>query len=176
MWGEHEYGKCDKDAKTRCCNCGGEHSAAFGGCPVQRQAREVQKYKIINQVSYADAVKKVKESELARSKDTRVASNTNLSVGRQSAEILSHTENQKQTEIITCCKNINEDTLVMDKISFVTFICKIVNVAMQQQRKSDRIKTIVQAATELLGIKDIKAEMIHEMLNPTNYNGLSQGD
>lgn len=119
---------------------------------------------------------KVKESELAKSRDTCVASNSNLPVGRQSIEIPSHSEKQKQTEIITCCKKINEDTLVIDKISFVAFICKIVNVAMQQQRKSDRIKTIVQAAAELLGIKDIKAEMIHEMLNPTSYDGLSQGD
>lgn len=26
--GKHEYGKCEKDAKGQCCNCGGEHSAA----------------------------------------------------------------------------------------------------------------------------------------------------
>lgn len=56
--GEHEYGKCGQDTKVKCCNCGGEHSGAFGGCPVQRQAREVQKYKVTNQVSYADAAKK----------------------------------------------------------------------------------------------------------------------
>lgn len=56
--GEHEYGKCGQDTKIRCCNCGGEHSAAYGGSPVQRQAREVQKYKVTNQVSYRDAGKK----------------------------------------------------------------------------------------------------------------------
>ena len=59
--GEHEYGKCEKGAKMRCCNCGGEHSAAFGGCAVQIKAKEVQKYKIINNVSYAEALKKVND-------------------------------------------------------------------------------------------------------------------
>ncbi|KAI2655997.1 Nucleic-acid-binding protein from mobile element jockey [Labeo rohita] len=173
--GEHEYGKCGKDAKIKCCNCGGEHSAAFGGCPVQRQAREIQKYKISNPVSYADAAKKVKEIELARSRDTVVA-NPSQSVRRKSIEIPARAINHEQTEINPWVKKIKEDTLIMDKISFIAFLCKIVNVAMQQQRKSDRIKTVMEAATELLGIKDIKAEMIHEMLNHTNYDGLSQGD
>lgn len=36
-------------------------------------------------------------------------------------------------------------------------------------------QTIVEAATELLGIKDIKAGIIHQMLN-TNYDGLSGAD
>ncbi len=36
--GEHDYGKCNKDAKLKCCNCGGEHSAAYAGCVVQKQA------------------------------------------------------------------------------------------------------------------------------------------
>lgn len=64
--GEHEYGKCGQDAKIRCCNCSWELSAAYGGCPVQRQARGVQKDKVTNQVSFADAVKIVKESQIAR--------------------------------------------------------------------------------------------------------------
>ncbi len=38
--GEHDHGKCNKDAKLKCCNCGGEHSAAYAGCVVQKQAKE----------------------------------------------------------------------------------------------------------------------------------------
>ena len=40
----------------KCCNCGGEHSAAFAACVVQRQAKEVQRIKTINKVSYAEAL------------------------------------------------------------------------------------------------------------------------
>lgn len=89
-------------------------------------------------------------------------------------------ENQ-QEEILLPTPNpfiekINEDTLIVEKNSFVAFICKTVNVAMQQKRKSDRIKTIVEAAVEILGFKEITAELMYAMLNQTNYDGLSQGN
>lgn len=45
-----------------------------------------------------------------------------------------------------------------------------------KRKKSDRIKTIVEAAIEILGIKEVTAELIHEMLNPSNCDGVSQGD
>lgn len=53
----------------------------------------------------------------------------------------------------TYIAQINEDTLIVDQISFVAFSCKSVNVSVQQKRKSDGIKTIVQAAVEILGFK-----------------------
>ncbi len=84
--GEHDYGKCGQDAKIRCCNCGREHSAAFGGCPVQKQAREVQKYKITNQVSYSDAVKKVKESALNESSNAHKINSARETVNKQQTE------------------------------------------------------------------------------------------
>ena len=43
--------------KVMCCNCGGEHNAAFGGCQVQREAREAQRYRISHDALYAEAVK-----------------------------------------------------------------------------------------------------------------------
>ncbi|XP_013883765.1 uncharacterized protein LOC106532290, partial [Austrofundulus limnaeus] len=58
--GPHEYGKCEKDSKVKCCNCGGEHSAAYGGCIVQKEAREAQRVKITEKISYAEAIKKVR--------------------------------------------------------------------------------------------------------------------
>ena len=54
-------------------------------------------------------------------------------------------------------------------------MCKIVNVALQQTRKSDRIRTVVDAATEILGFDDpkITAELIHGMLDS---NGSDKND
>lgn len=43
-----------------------------------------------------------------------------------------------------------------------------------QERKSDRIKTVVEAAEEFLGIKHVKAEDIHSMLSANNKDGRSQ--
>lgn len=43
----------------KCCNCGGQPSAAYGGCEKQKEAKEVQKVKVTYKVSYADAIKKI---------------------------------------------------------------------------------------------------------------------
>lgn len=57
--GEHDFSKCAKDTKLRCCNCGGEHSAVFRRCAVHIKAKEVQKHNVINNISYAEALKRV---------------------------------------------------------------------------------------------------------------------
>ena len=44
--GAHDYGECGSNVKVKCCNCGGEHSAAFGGWQVQREVRDFQRYRI----------------------------------------------------------------------------------------------------------------------------------
>lgn len=41
--------------------CGGDHSPAYGDCIVQKEAREIQKVKITHKISYAEALKKVRE-------------------------------------------------------------------------------------------------------------------
>ena len=38
----------------------------------------------------------------------------------------------------------------------------------RQEKKSDRIKIVVEAAEEFLGIEDLKAEDIHGMLKASN--------
>lgn len=75
--GEHDYGKCNKDAKLKCCNCGGEHSAAYAGCVVQKRAKEMQRYKIVNKVSYAEAVRSIGADE--RKQNWPIESHENLS-------------------------------------------------------------------------------------------------
>ncbi|XP_060763851.1 uncharacterized protein LOC132872786 isoform X2 [Neoarius graeffei] len=73
----HEYGKCGENAQLKCCNCGGQHSAAYGGCERQKEAKEVQKYKVTYHVSYADALKEINKAK----KDTNA--NRNVSPSKQ---------------------------------------------------------------------------------------------
>lgn len=61
---------------------------------------------------------------------------------------------------------VKDDTLIVDKYSFVAFIGKVVNVTSQQTKKSSWLKTIVETAGEYLG------EMLHDMLAPND--GFSQ--
>lgn len=56
---DHEYGKCERGAKIKCCSCEGEHSSAFRGCEVSKRAPEIQKIKHAQEISYAKATKKV---------------------------------------------------------------------------------------------------------------------
>lgn len=58
MWGRAHL-KC-KATTSKCCNCGGDHSAAYRGCEVQKQAQHIQRYKI-DKTTYADAVKECKK-------------------------------------------------------------------------------------------------------------------
>ncbi|KAJ0003125.1 hypothetical protein NQD34_018165 [Periophthalmus magnuspinnatus] len=57
--GEHRIEECSKTAQVKCCNCGGQHTATFGGCEVRKKAVEVEKVKQAENITYAEAVKKV---------------------------------------------------------------------------------------------------------------------
>lgn len=53
--------------------CDGEHSAAYGSCMVQKQTKEVQRYRIVNKVSFAEALRSVGMNEVKqRSKEFNV--------------------------------------------------------------------------------------------------------
>ncbi len=68
----------------------------------------------------------------------------------------------QQTQCSHKCR-VKEDSLVVDQTSCIAFICKIINVTTKQEKKSDRIKTLVNAAEDFLGIKDLRAAMIHDL-------------
>lgn len=61
--GPHEYGKCGLEVKARCCDCGGEHSAAFRGYIAQKQEADVQRYNITNKITNAEAARRVQSTE-----------------------------------------------------------------------------------------------------------------
>ena len=58
---EHNFDDCTKKDSPKCVNCGGEHSAAFNGCEAAKKALEIQKIKVQNNLSYAQAVRKLNE-------------------------------------------------------------------------------------------------------------------
>ena len=56
--GEHSIDNCT--AEFKCNNCGGDHSAAYKGCPKYKEAVDVQRIRVENKISYAEAARKVK--------------------------------------------------------------------------------------------------------------------
>lgn len=165
--GEHEYGQCPEGTKTKCCNCGGEHSAAYQGCEVQKKAKEIQRYKIQNKVTYAEAAKQVTLGVTADSQ----AMNQNTFSAKDFPEI-QQMNNMSATKCSHKCE-VKDDTLLVDKYKFVAFIGMVVNVAMQQTKKRSRLRTIVEAAKNYLGINDMTVDKIYEML--VTNEGTSQG-
>lgn len=104
--GEHEYGKCDEGTKLKCCNCGGKHSSAYRGWEVSKRQAEVQRVKVVQGISYAEAVKKV---------------SGNVRMTKQSGIIYK--------EIGKCqgCDKLKEESLIVKKNDFVLFMAEIIN-------------------------------------------------
>lgn len=60
--GPHQVKDCPGVTSATCSNCGGAHTANYGGCPNMRQAKVVEKVRAHQQLSYRDAVRVVKAS------------------------------------------------------------------------------------------------------------------
>ncbi|KAF2345167.1 hypothetical protein FHG87_024075 [Trinorchestia longiramus] len=57
--GAHNSRECPSPSTCSCCNCSGNHTANYGGCPKIRQAREVEKIRQFRKLSYRDAARQV---------------------------------------------------------------------------------------------------------------------
>ena len=56
--GKHSSRDCPNKGQgevKRCCNCGGAHTANYGGCPKFGQAKKVEQFRSDNKMSYRDA-------------------------------------------------------------------------------------------------------------------------
>lgn len=183
---EHEYGQCGDNAELKCCNCGGQHSAAYGGCVKQKEAKEVQKYKIAHNVSYAEAIKSIVKSKneentaVTYSPRVRNTDSNKPYTSRESNTNPIEESNQQSKTYRTpspiyceCKTRISDETLLIGKNEFIAFICSVVNVTMLHSKKSDKIKSVVEAACDFLGIIT-KADDIHKILNQ-KYGGSQNG-
>lgn len=138
----------------KCCNCGGEHSSAYRGCKASKRATEVQRIKISQGITYAEAAKKVTRKEMKR----------------VSAET---------THVEACkgCHEIKEDMLIVGKNEFLLFIVDIINCSAQTDRKTEKSKIIVKSAEKYLGMKELHWEEVEKILNggPPNSQAWAGG-
>lgn len=152
--GEHEYGKCEEGAEIKCCNCGGGHSAAYAGCPVQQEAREIQKVKTMQKLTYAEATRKIKGIDWTKRNNeqgNRVDSNVQKNVNHDP-------------------RNESDLHFMVNKIDFVAFICAVINGTSQVERKSDKLKIIVGCANKFLKVTGVSAEEVHGILKTKEGN------
>ena len=55
---EHKWANCPNKENPKCANCGGNHSAAYQGCPNYKKAKEISEIKNKEGITYAQAAKK----------------------------------------------------------------------------------------------------------------------
>ncbi len=139
---DHDYDECDK-VRKQCCNCGGEHSAAYQGCEFSKRAKEVQRIKVTEGISYSEAVKMVPRVNV---------------IPKQNEGIGNDTINEEDGEI-------SKDNLVVSKHDFVIFMVEIINCSAQTTSRTERIKIIVKAAEKYLGIKGMDWETVRDNLS-----------
>lgn len=129
--GDHEYGDCPAGVQLKCCSCGGEHSVTFGGCEIMKQEVEVQKVKVMDKLTYAEAVKVVKQKG-----------------GVQGAVSEGGVSGAGGREVPRVVRSDNPDRNKMwvDKKQLVTFIAAAINATAEVKSKTTRIQFIVKAA------------------------------
>ena len=44
--------------QDKCCNCGGQHRVTYGGCEARKKAVKLTQVMAVNNISYAEAVKR----------------------------------------------------------------------------------------------------------------------
>lgn len=134
--GDHRIEECRDEGQGKCCNCGGQHQVTYAGCEVRKKAVEIQKVKTVNNISYAEAVKKVQQQKGV------------YEPGRKS-----RTQGE-QTE--------NANALTVDKL--MLFIAYVINCSDQVKHKTEKIKIIAKGAEKFLGIKEVSWEQINKRL------------
>ncbi|KAF2368267.1 hypothetical protein FHG87_000976 [Trinorchestia longiramus] len=79
--GPHTSNEFNKTTGRKSCNCGG-HTANFGGCPKMKQAKEMEKTRQIQKLSYRDAVKQVLKQTATPTSQPQSVLSTNTTLAR----------------------------------------------------------------------------------------------
>ena len=141
--GDHEFAQCSVN-QVKCCNCGGEHITSFRGCSHHARAVKVEEVKEKGKISYAEAVKKVLEGEVAEG----------ISVERSNPTVpLPPVRKEILAKAAVDLRNTR---------SFLAFIVDV--LARPSMSLSDRVRGVVQAAGDFLGMEGIDPGEIHSMV------------
>ena len=93
----HLFEQCPKKDSPKCINCGGAHSAAYGGCDAAKTATEIQKVKVEKKITYAQAAKIVTE-KTKHNNDEGPTQPTKENTKSESSKPPNSKENEMQTD------------------------------------------------------------------------------
>lgn len=139
--GNHGYEECNQSTQPKCCSCGENHSVAYGGCVVMKKEREIQQIKTQNKITYAEAVRRIKQRERTEEKPVLVRQNVEMQ------------------------EEVGDEKILIEVKKLVTFIAGVINATMEIKSKTERIQVIVKAAVHHLGVSGITWEEVRNDLN-----------
>lgn len=111
---------------------------------MHRNAVKIQNVRMQEGISYAEAVKNVKQTEVGQGNGTTVLMNKNSWPLSQN--------------------KLNEDFLKVGKFEFMTFLAEVINFAAQTESRTERIKIIIKATEKHLQIEGITLEQVNVKL------------
>lgn len=157
--GDHDYEECSVGSKLKCCSCGGAHSVTFGGCATMKREVEVQKVKVLDKLSYAAAVKVVRQREGSEIHEGGAAGGS----GRRAPMERLRVERTVQ------------DKGWVDKRRLVIFIAAAINSTRPTSSRTTSIQLIVKAAADHLDMVGLKWEEIEAEINRQSSSSESVG-
>ena len=180
--GNHSYDKCQKVDKPICPNCKGDHSAGHKLCPKFVKVQNTLEISIKQKMSYAQAVKKLKETEEQKmthqqttpsvseetATETKPITN-NLTVLKKQPSVKNM---ETQTDVSTptcqeqsseskktspCSKEMNE---VIQKLLNSVTIC--IQVLRKDETNNDLIKQVKDQVRKVINVdvEIINAELV----------------
>ena len=172
--GPHAYKDCDATTNF-CCLCDGNHSAAFKGCPKYKEAQDIQKFKVNNNVSYATAVKAIKtNTEPLSTHQTLTSGPRDPSVtNKQQIQSSSSLLSAPISRISSVVHDIVDNTQLGGKKLFsqiTAFVLKVVAIAQDssfwKQERNSRIQHITDVANSIFCM-DISTKSVQEQYSLT---------
>ena len=117
----------------KCGSCGGGHIAGSRECEQYKHVMRVQQYREMNKgTTYAEALKKVTKCGEA--------------------------EEGEGSPPVTC---VTEDSMVVNKFNFLTFILEVLCDIKQTTNNSDMVRSVVKTAERIFGIEGVEPSTLY---------------
>lgn len=68
------------------------------------------------------------------------------------------------------CSKVNENTMQVDKVSFIAFMAEVINCTAQTESRTEKIRIIIGAAGKHLKTEEVTVEQINERIKVQNTN------
>jgi hypothetical protein len=161
--GPHNVKDCTSSGTNACCNCGGAHTANYGGCPKFKQAKLVEKTRQLYKISYKDAMKKISSSVVKDRQpivqEISVSQTQYRSVEPNTDRIYSYASAvSKKTVATQTIETPNSQTLQNVSISqLIKLLAKLLSTFNRSDEEANIQATITKLAEETfhVGARDV---------------------